>query len=121
LRGILPSGILDYRILGPLEVCDGDEPIYVGPRQQRALLAILLVHANRIVATERILEDLWPDDPFGKALVVPSGSPAGGIPGRRGRVMRLLLAAVALCAVVGLAPRRMPTFIRVTHRGRRSR
>jgi DNA-binding SARP family transcriptional activator len=57
---------LDYRILGPLEVCEGDDPIDVGPRQQRALLAILLVHANRVVTTERILEELWPLDPLGK-------------------------------------------------------
>jgi basic membrane lipoprotein Med (substrate-binding protein (PBP1-ABC) superfamily)/DNA-binding SARP family transcriptional activator len=57
---------LDYRILGPLEVCEGDAPIDVGPRQQRALLAILLVHANRVVTTERILEELWPLDPLGK-------------------------------------------------------
>jgi hypothetical protein len=33
--------------------------------------------------------------------------------------MRMLFAAVALCAVVGLAPRRMPTVIRVTDRSRR--
>jgi basic membrane lipoprotein Med (substrate-binding protein (PBP1-ABC) superfamily)/DNA-binding SARP family transcriptional activator len=57
---------LEYRILGPFEVCDGGEPIDIGARQQRALLAILLIHANRVVATERILEDLWPDDPLGK-------------------------------------------------------
>jgi hypothetical protein len=35
--------------------------------------------------------------------------------------MRMLFAAVALCAVVGLVPRRMPTVIRVTDRSRRSR
>ena len=57
---------MDYRILGPIEVLDGGEPVDIGSRQQRALLAILVLHANRVVATERILEDLWPQDPIGK-------------------------------------------------------
>ena len=35
--------------------------------------------------------------------------------------MRMLLAAVALCPVVGLAPRTLPTVIRVTDRSRRRR
>ena len=33
-----------------------------GPRQ-RALLAFLLVHANEVVAEERLLEELWGDEP----------------------------------------------------------
>ncbi|MGQ0848160.1 MAG: nSTAND1 domain-containing NTPase [Actinomycetota bacterium] len=57
---------MEYRILGPLEVFRDGVPVDVGPRQQRALLAIFLLHANRIVATERILEDVWPGDPLGK-------------------------------------------------------
>ena len=55
-----------YRILGPLEVTDGGEPIDIGSRQQRGLLALLLLNANQFVATERILDELWHDDPSGK-------------------------------------------------------
>lgn len=57
---------MDYLILGPLEVLDGDEPVDIGPRQQRALLALLVANMNRVVSTEHILEDLWPKDPLGK-------------------------------------------------------
>ncbi len=57
---------MEYRILGPLEVVDDGAPIDIGSRQQRALLALLVLNANRVVSTERILEDLWPRDPIGK-------------------------------------------------------
>ena len=57
---------MDYRILGPFEVIDGGEPIDVGSRQQRGLLALLLLNANQVVSTERILEEFWHDDPEGK-------------------------------------------------------
>lgn len=57
---------MDYRILGPLEVIDAGEPIDVGSRQQRGLLALLLLNANRVVPTERILDELWHDDANGK-------------------------------------------------------
>ncbi|MGI9608583.1 MAG: BMP family ABC transporter substrate-binding protein [Acidimicrobiales bacterium] len=57
---------MDYCILGPLEVLDDGAPVEIGPRQRRALLALLLVNLNRVVSTERILEQIWPDDPDGK-------------------------------------------------------
>jgi DNA-binding SARP family transcriptional activator len=49
-----------FRILGPLEVVD-DEGVVVdlgGPRQ-RALLAALLVRANALVSTERLIDEVW--------------------------------------------------------------
>ncbi len=57
---------MDFRILGPVEVLDSDEPVDIGPRQQRALLALLIANMNRVVSTDRILEDLWPEDSLGK-------------------------------------------------------
>ncbi len=57
---------MEFRILGPIEVVDDGRLIDIGPRQQRAVLAILLLNANAVVSTDRILEDLWPDDPIGK-------------------------------------------------------
>ena len=57
---------MEYRILGPTEVLDGGVSVDVGSRQQRALLALLLMNVNRVVSTERILEEFWPDDPDGK-------------------------------------------------------
>jgi len=57
---------VEYRLLGPLEVLDDGTPIDIGPKQQRALLALLLLHANRVVTTERILEELWGEEAHGK-------------------------------------------------------
>jgi DNA-binding SARP family transcriptional activator len=50
-----------FRILGPLEVLDEGRAINVGGPQQQALLAILLLHANRVVSTDRLVEHLWGD------------------------------------------------------------
>ena len=51
---------MEFRVLGPLEVVEEGHPIELHGRRQRALLACLLLHANEVVATERLLDDLWP-------------------------------------------------------------
>jgi DNA-binding SARP family transcriptional activator len=51
--------MLEFRILGPLEVLDGDRPIRLGGPKQRAALAILLLNANRVVSVERLADDLY--------------------------------------------------------------
>jgi predicted ATPase/DNA-binding SARP family transcriptional activator len=54
---------VDFRILGPLEVTDeGREPV-VASGKQRALLAILLLHANEVVSRDRLIEELWGEQP----------------------------------------------------------
>jgi YVTN family beta-propeller protein len=50
---------MDYRILGPLEVSDGDRPLALGGEKQRALLAVLLLHAGEVVSADRLIDDLW--------------------------------------------------------------
>ncbi len=50
---------MDFRILGPLEVLDGGRALALGGTRQRALLAILLLHANETVSTDRLIEDVW--------------------------------------------------------------
>lgn len=50
---------MDFRILGPLEVCDNGKPLPLGGSKQRALLAVLILHANEVVAADRLMEDLW--------------------------------------------------------------
>jgi len=57
---------MEFRILGPLEVRSDGEPVELGPPKQRALLALLLLHIDRVVPTERILDELWRDDAGGK-------------------------------------------------------
>jgi DNA-binding SARP family transcriptional activator/pimeloyl-ACP methyl ester carboxylesterase len=53
---------VDFQILGPLEVRDEDRVLPLGGGKQRALLALLLVNANRTVSIDRIIDDLWGAD-----------------------------------------------------------
>lgn len=55
------SRSMNVRMLGPLEVEYGRAPVQLGPAGQRALLARLLLDANRTVAVERLVDDLWGD------------------------------------------------------------
>jgi DNA-binding SARP family transcriptional activator len=55
--------VLEFRILGPLEVLDDDRPVRLGGAKQRATLAILLLHANRVVGVERLADDLYAGAP----------------------------------------------------------
>jgi DNA-binding SARP family transcriptional activator len=53
---------MELRILGPLEVwAEGGEVSLGGPKQ-RALLALLLLHPNEVVPTDRLIEELWGGD-----------------------------------------------------------
>ena len=47
------------RVLGSLEVEVGGRPVALGGRQQRALLALLVIHANDVVSADRLVEELW--------------------------------------------------------------
>ncbi len=56
----LPSArVLEFRILGPLEVVGDEGPIRLGGPKQRATLAILLLNVNRVVSVERLADDLY--------------------------------------------------------------
>jgi DNA-binding SARP family transcriptional activator len=50
---------IQARLLGPLEIEHAGCPVAVGGRAQRALLARLLLDANRTVSVDRLVEDLW--------------------------------------------------------------
>jgi DNA-binding SARP family transcriptional activator len=55
--------VLEFRILGPLEVADEGEPLQLSGQKQRALLALLLLDVNRVVSTDRIVDALWGEEP----------------------------------------------------------
>jgi DNA-binding SARP family transcriptional activator/DNA-binding beta-propeller fold protein YncE len=52
---------LRFGVLGPLEASRDGVAIDLGTRKQRAVLALLLLNANRVVPTERLIDDLWGD------------------------------------------------------------
>ena len=55
--------MLEFHILGPLEVVDGEEVLHLGGQKQRARLALLLLDPNRVVSTDRIVDALWGEQP----------------------------------------------------------
>ncbi len=63
---------MEFQVLGPFEVRREGGPVPLGPAKQRTLLAILLVRANEIVSSDRLIEELWPEPPdtAGNALQV---------------------------------------------------
>ena len=55
--------MLEFKILGPLEVAGDSGPIRLGGPRQRATLAILLLNANRVVSIYRLADDLYSGEP----------------------------------------------------------
>ncbi len=91
---------MEFGILGPLEVRDGSGLVRVPGVKERALLADLLVHAGRVVAADRLVEDLWGEDPPGK--------PANALQGRVSALRRALGAGGS-----GLVVTRPPGYVLV--------
>jgi DNA-binding SARP family transcriptional activator/streptogramin lyase len=54
---------LEFRLLGPLEVRSGGTPLPLGGPKQRALLALLLLHANEVVSRDRLIDGVWGESP----------------------------------------------------------
>ncbi len=52
-----------YGILGPIEVRDGERDVPLAQGRQRLLLALLLLHANETVSTDRLIDALWGASP----------------------------------------------------------
>ena len=57
----------EFRLLGPLEVVVDGEPIQLAAAKPRALLALLLLNRNRVVPTERLIDELWGEQPPSRA------------------------------------------------------
>jgi WD40 repeat protein/DNA-binding SARP family transcriptional activator/energy-coupling factor transporter ATP-binding protein EcfA2 len=55
----MSSGRLRFRILGPLAAFADEDPLQIGGPKQRALLALLLLSANRVVPRESLLAELF--------------------------------------------------------------
>jgi predicted ATPase/DNA-binding SARP family transcriptional activator/class 3 adenylate cyclase len=69
---------VEFRILGPVEVVHEGRSLALGGSRERAVLALLLLSANRVVSAERLAADLWDDAP-----------PDGGVQSLRVFVSRL--------------------------------
>jgi WD40 repeat protein/DNA-binding SARP family transcriptional activator len=54
---------MDFRMLGPLAAFVGDEVVALGGPKQRTVLALLLVNANKVVTTDRLIDELYGQEP----------------------------------------------------------
>jgi ABC-type transport system substrate-binding protein/DNA-binding SARP family transcriptional activator/DNA-binding beta-propeller fold protein YncE len=54
---------VEFRILGPLQVLDGERELPLGSPKERELLAVLLLHAGAVVSRERLIDELWGESP----------------------------------------------------------
>jgi DNA-binding SARP family transcriptional activator len=54
---------MQFRVLGSLEVCASHGPLQVVAPRQRTVLAMLMLEANRIVSTDRLIAAVWDDNP----------------------------------------------------------
>lgn len=55
--------MIEFRILGPLEAVTDGRSLPLGGVKQRAVLALLLLDAGRVVPTERLIDALWSGEP----------------------------------------------------------
>lgn len=84
---------MEFRILGPIEVVEDGERLPLGGAKQQALLALLVLNADQVVASDRLIDALWgeaaPDgathtlqvyvSQLRKALRTSSSAPPGGV------------------------------------------
>jgi len=50
---------MEFRILGPLEIVDGEREVALTGSGRRGLLALLLLHANEVVSADRLIASSW--------------------------------------------------------------
>ena len=62
--------MIDYRVLGSLEVVRDGEAVDLGPRTQRAVLVLLLLNANEAVQARAMVDALWPEPPPSASKIV---------------------------------------------------
>ena len=75
---------MEFRVLGPLEVLDGDGTVSIGAAKQRAVLGVLLLHPRAVVSTEWLVDELWGERPPPTAAKLVQGY-VHALRGRLGR------------------------------------
>jgi DNA-binding SARP family transcriptional activator len=55
--------VLEFRVLGPLEVLSDGQPVTVAGQRQRALLTLLLLHPGEVLSMDALVDRLWGETP----------------------------------------------------------
>jgi predicted ATPase/DNA-binding SARP family transcriptional activator len=61
------SSGLQIELLGPVEARVDGRPVALGGQRPRALLAVLALKGGRVVTTDRLIDELWGEDPPARA------------------------------------------------------
>jgi YVTN family beta-propeller protein len=69
--------MIEFRVLGPFEVVDQDRVLALGSPQQRALLAVLLLHRGEAVSADRLIDALWGEKAPPTAIKIVQGYVSG--------------------------------------------
>ena len=116
---------IEFRLLGRLEVLRDGEPVDLGSQRQRALLALLLVHAASVLSTDRILDELWGDsgtsDKHNSLWVYVSGLRGALEPDRAKRSEGTVLLTGALATSCRSTPRTSTSEVRTERRRSKKR
>lgn len=59
------NGEVEFRVLGPLEAAVAGQTVPLGGPKQRAILALLVLNANEVVPRDRLIDDVWGEEPPG--------------------------------------------------------
>src|SRR5690349_18980814 len=59
---------MEFRLLGPLEVTEGDHSLTPTAPKVREVLALLLIRHNQVVRVDDLIEELWGERPPASAL-----------------------------------------------------
>jgi YVTN family beta-propeller protein len=65
--------VIEFRVLGSLEVVEQDRPLALGSPKQRTLLAVLLLHRGEPVSTDRLIDEVWGEQPPASAVKIVQG------------------------------------------------
>lgn len=55
--------VMEFRLLGPVGVWVNGQPVRMGGRRERTMLAVLLLATGRLVPNEKIIDAVWGDSP----------------------------------------------------------
>jgi DNA-binding SARP family transcriptional activator len=78
--------LVEFRVLGPVEVRLAGQRVDVGHAMQRSVLAVLLLDLHRVVSAEQLIDRVWGDDPPASVRNVLYGY-VGGLRAALGRAI----------------------------------
>ena len=69
--------VIEFRILGPLEVSEHGRRLELGATKQQTLLGVLLLHPGEVVSPARLMHELWGESPPATATKAVQGYISG--------------------------------------------